>query len=91
MIIPHGLPSVKRSRGIGLPKQRRQISVAMQMVYEEVMAITTSETMALKPTIGPKLMSDMQQVKAMDTQTARRGTSKSWTCRTENISNPQCI
>ena len=38
-----------------------------------------SETIALKPTTGPKLMRDMTQVKAIDTQTARRGTSKSWT------------
>lgn len=35
------------------------------------------ETMALNPTTGPKLMSEMTQVKQMTTQTARRGTSKS--------------
>ena len=76
---PQGRPSEKRSFGIGLPKQRRQINVAIQMVYEEVIAMIVSETMALKPTTGPKLMRDMVQVKAIDTETARRGTSKLWT------------
>ena len=68
-------PREKRSRGIGLPKKRRQISAAMQIVYEAVVAIMVSETMALKPTTGPKLMSERAQVKAIETQTARRGTS----------------
>jgi hypothetical protein len=44
-----------------------------------VIAIIVSETIALKPTTGPKLISDKMQVNIMDTQTARRGTSKSWT------------
>lgn len=70
-------PSVKRSRGIGFPKNRLQISAARQMLYEKVMAMIVRETMALKPTTGPKLMSEMTQVKPMTTQTARRGTSKS--------------
>ena len=75
--IPQGRPSEKRSFGIGLPNKRRQISAAIQMVYDAVIAMMTSDTIALKPTIGPKLMRAKQQVKAMDTQTARRGTSKS--------------
>jgi len=47
----------------------------MHIVYENVIAMIVSETIALKPTTGPKLMNEMMQVKAIDTQTARRGTS----------------
>ena len=73
--IPQGRPSEKRSFGSGLPKQRRQINAAMQKLYENVIAIIVSETIALKPTTGPKLIRDMMQVNIIDTQTARRGTS----------------
>ena len=75
---PH-CPSENRSFGIGLPKKRRQISAAMQIVYENVMAMIVSDTIALKPTTGPKLMNDNAQVNTIDTQTALRGTSKSYT------------
>ena len=68
-------PSEKRSFGIDLPKQRRQINAAMQIVYEAVIAMIVSETMALNPTTGPKLIKAMMEVNAIDTQTALRGTS----------------
>ena len=78
-------PREKRSLGMGLPNSRRQIKAAMQMVYEDVMAMIVSDTMALKPTTGPKLMREMTQVKAMETHTARRGTSKSWTYKAASV------
>ena len=59
--MPQGRPSEKRSLGIGLPKQRRQITAAMEMLYAEVIAIIVSETIALKPTTGPKLTRDTRQ------------------------------
>ena len=72
---PQGRPRLKRSFGSGLPKQRRQINAAMQKLYENVIAIIVSETIALKPTTGPKLIRARMQVNIIDTQTARRGTS----------------
>ncbi len=77
--MPQGFPSEKRSFGSGLPKQRRQINAARQKLYENVIAIIVNETIAKKPATGPKLMRAMMQVNAIETQTARRGTSKSWT------------
>lgn len=76
-MIPPALPRLKRSRGSPLPKYRRQMVHAVVRLYEKVRAQMARETIALKPTTGPKLMQVMAEERAMVAQTARRGVSAS--------------
>lgn len=80
LITPPHLPRLNRSRGIGLPKYRRQMTQAMVMVYEDVKDTMTKDIIALKPTTGPKLTHARTHVNPIVVQTALRGTSASWTC-----------
>lgn len=72
-------PSANLSLGIGLPTNRRQITQKMVMVYENVRATLTRDTIALKPVAGPKLMQAKAKAIVTVIQTERRGVSKSRT------------
>ena len=76
---PPDQPKLKRSPGSGLPKNRRHAVHAIVRLYDEVNETTTRETIALKPTVGPKFMQTMQEDRATLAQTARRGVSASGT------------